>query len=556
MNNRCYQFMIDINNNKEAKDMKLRVVDYARVSTDSIAQRNSFLNQKSTYQKIIEDNPNWEYVGSYSDEAVTGTKAYLRGGFQQMITDATVDVFDMIIVKDVPRFARNMKECLVYVDKLKSLGVMVYFVKENINTFNKSQEMLLGVMAMGAQMEAESARSRTKIVFQQGIKAGKIYGNSKILGYQKDHCKLVINEAEAEIVRLIFHLYVHERMGLRRIAKELALRGNHRSDGTDIPTRTISCVLENPKYKGFYCGGKTEKIDVGERYVRTPLSEDKWVMYRDSSIPAIVSEELWDAAAAIRAARKREHATDVKNPCNQGIYRYSGKIVSDIADGISYTRTLYRYNGIEREAWQCRNHKDMTNTSNVGPTLYSDELDTILQSIVTSMLGGYDAVIDDLLARYTAALEQTNNAETRAKLEAARDKAKQKCSRLLDLYVDGTITKEVYSSRAKAYDTDLQKIESQIDELQKFHDKREQLRGQLADLKAHIAQMAKETVPSKETIETIVDRIHVCKESTKKEIHIDVRLKLVNVNQKYHINRTKAGTEISSCICCNRHLSM
>lgn len=555
MNNRCYQLMTDINNGKDTKDMTLRVVDYARVSTDSLEQRNSFLNQKNTYQKIIEDNPNWEYAGSYSDEAVTGTKAYLRGGFQQMIADAAADVFDMVIVKDVPRFARNMKECLVYVDRLKSLGVMVYFVKENINTFNKSQEMLLSVMAMGAQMEAESARSRTKIVFQQGIKAGKVYGNSKILGYEKDHCKLVINEEEAETVRLIFHLYVHERMGLRRIAKELALRGIHRSDGTDIPTRTISCVLENPKYKGFYCGGKTEKIDIGERYVRTPLPEDKWVMYRDSSIPAIVSEELWDAAAAIRATRKQEHAVDVKNPCNQGIYRYSGKIVSDIAEGISYTRTLYRYNGIEREAWQCRNHKDMANTSNVGPTLYSDELDTILQSIVTSMLGGYDAVIDDLLARYTAALAQTDDKETRAKLEAARDKAKQKCNRLLDLYVDGTITKEVYSARAEAYNADLRSIESQIEELQEAQSKTEQLRGQLADLKSHIAQMADEAIPSKETIETIVDKIHVCKESAKQEIYIDVQLKLVNVNQKYHINRTKAGAKISSCICCNKHIS-
>ncbi|MDD7640826.1 MAG: recombinase family protein, partial [Subdoligranulum variabile] len=122
MNNRCYQLMTDINNGKDTKDMTLRVVDYARVSTDSLEQRNSFLNQKNTYQKIIEDNPNWEYAGSYSDEAVTGTKAYLRGGFQQMIADAAADVFDMVIVKDVPRFARNMKECLVYVDRLKSLG--------------------------------------------------------------------------------------------------------------------------------------------------------------------------------------------------------------------------------------------------------------------------------------------------------------------------------------------------------------------------------------------------------------------------------------------------
>ena len=92
--------------------------------------------------------------------------------------------------------------------------------------------------------------------------------------------------------------------GLRRIAKELAERGITRKDGTQIPTRTLKTVLENPKYKGFYCGGKTEKLDMGERYVRRELPENEWVMYKDPAIPAIVSEALWDEAAQIRKERQ------------------------------------------------------------------------------------------------------------------------------------------------------------------------------------------------------------------------------------------------------------
>lgn len=553
MNNQCYQRMNDINSGKNVCDMQLRVVDYARVSTDSVAQKSSFINQQNTYQQMIADNPNWEYAGSYSDEAVSGTKVYLRGGFQQMISDAKLGLFDMVIVKDVARFARNMKECLVFVDTLKSCGVMVFFVKENINTFNKQQEMLLNVMAMGAQMEAESARSRTKIVFQQGIKAGKVYGNSKILGYEKDHCKLVVNEAEAEIVRLIFHLYVHERMGLRRIAKELALRGIHRSDGTDIPTRTISCVLENPKYKGFYCGGKSEKVDMGERYVRTMLPEDKWTMYRDESIPAIISEELWDAAKAIRKEKSMQFSNDVKAPLNQGIYRYSGKIESDIAEGINYTRTIYRYNNIEREAWQCRNHKDMKNTSSVGPTLYSDELDTILQTIFSGMLGGFDETIADLMQRYTNALQQENNPANRMKLEREREKINAKRNRLIDIFVDGSIRKEEYAQRVKGYDDELQRIDAEIGELQSTQDKGKLLCAQLMVLKEHISKIVHESVPNKETIDALVSKIHVCKESSKKDIYIEIHLKLANQHQKYHIQRTPAGTQISSCNCCSKH---
>ena len=241
-----YDLLRAVNNGVNIQEMDLRVVDYARVSTASREQRKSFENQLDTYRRMIEENSHWTYAGTYSDEAVTGTKAHLRGGFQQMIRDAQAGLFDLILVKDVARFARNIKECLVYKDQLKSYGVMIWFVKENINSFLSSDEMMLKFMALGAEMEANSARTRTKIVFEQGIRKGKVYGNSKILGYTKDHCTLVVDEQEAETVRLIFDLYVHERMGLRRIAKELAERGITRKDGTQIPPRTIKTVLENP----------------------------------------------------------------------------------------------------------------------------------------------------------------------------------------------------------------------------------------------------------------------------------------------------------------------
>lgn len=192
MNPKHYELLKAVNSGVDIREMKLRVVDYARVSTAGYAQKKSFENQLETYRRMIEENPTWVYAGTYSDEAVSGTKAALRGGFQQMITDAEKGCFDLVLVKDVARFARNIKECLIYKDKLKSCGVMIYFVKENINSFRNCDEMMLQFMALGAEMEAKSARSRTKIVFEQGIQNGKIYGNSKILGYQKQNCKLII----------------------------------------------------------------------------------------------------------------------------------------------------------------------------------------------------------------------------------------------------------------------------------------------------------------------------------------------------------------------------
>jgi len=549
-----YDLLRAVNNGANIRDMKLRVVDYARVSTASREQRKSFENQLDTYRQIIEDNPNWDYAGTYSDEAVTGTKAYLRGGFQQMIADAQAGLFDLIIVKDVARFARNIKECLVYKDLLKSYGVMIWFEKEQLNSFFSSDEMRLQFMALGAEMEAKSARSRTKIVFEQGIQRGKVYGNSKILGYTKDHCKLVVDEKEAETVRLIYDLYVHQRMGLRRIAKELAERGIARKDGSQIPTRTIQTVLENPKYKGYYCGGKTETLDIGERYVRRTLPESEWVMYKDPSIPAIVSEALWDEAARIRKERKSKFREDVSVPCNQGVYRYSGKIISgfDAAPNVSYTRCLYRYKEIEREAWQCRNHKDFAHPGNVGPTLYSDELDTIVQGMLHELLGGYDTIINDLMGRYQAATTGQQVEKRLAALQKEQGAIEKKRHKLLDLYEEDAITKDEYIARSAEHKARLEAIQAERDTLNASSEKSQQMLEQLDELKQSVSRMAEESTPSKETIDSLIDKIVVRGDSTKKEIHLDIVLKFIAVSKTFHIFRdSNKGKD--SCICCNQH---
>ncbi len=548
-----YDLLRAVNNGANIQDMNLRVVDYVRVSTASREQRKSFENQLDTYRQMIEDNPNWTYSGTYSDEAVTGTKVYMRGGFQQMIADAQAGLFDLIIVKDVARFARNIKECLVYKDKLKSCGVMIWFVKEGINSFRSKDEMFLQWMALGAEMEAENARSRTKIVFEQGIQRGKVYGNSKILGYTKDHCKLVVDEEEAETVRLIFDLYVHQRMGLRRIAKELAERGITRKDGTQIPTRTLKTVLENPKYKGFYCGGKTEKLDMGERYVRRELPENEWVMYKDPAIPAIVSEALWDEAAQIRKERQGKYREEVSAPCNQGIYRYSGKIVSgfDAAPGVSFTRCLYRYKGINREGWQCRNYKDAAHPGNIGPTLYSDELDTIVQGMLHDLLGGYDAMIADLMRRYQSATTGQQIEKRMETLKKEQETIEKKRRKLLDLYEDDAITKDEYMTRSAEHKSRLNVIQSEREMLKASSEKSRQMLVQLDGLKQSVRRMAEESTPSKETIDSLIDKIVVRGDSTKKAINLEITLKVIAVTQAFQILRNRKQNDVS-CSCCNQ----
>ena len=203
--NQIYQVVKALNNGTPIESINLRAVDYVRVSTVSEDQRKSFQNQIDTYEKMIQMNSHWTYVKTYADRGISGTTAN-RDEFQSMISDAENGLFDLIVVKDVARFARNIKECLVYRDRLKDAGVIIYFVKENLVTFRQRDEQTFQLMAMVAAMEAESAQTRTKIVFDQGIQNGKVYGNSKILGYTKNNCSLVIDPQEAAIVRSIFDL--------------------------------------------------------------------------------------------------------------------------------------------------------------------------------------------------------------------------------------------------------------------------------------------------------------------------------------------------------------
>lgn len=548
MLSKCYDILRAINNGADVRDMMLRVVDYARVSTASREQRKSFENQLDTYRDMIENNPNWTYTGTYSDEAVTGTKAYLRGGFKQMIADASTGMFDLIIVKNVSRFARNIKECLVYKDKLKSYGVIIFFVENNLNSFRMADDMMFQFMSLGAEMEAKSARDRTKIVFSQGIDKGKVYGNSKILGYTKDNCKLILDEAEAEIVKKIFDLYVHQRMGLRRIAKKLANQGLSRKDGTSIPTRTINTVLCNPKYKGYYCGRKTEKLDMGEKYVRRNLPESEWVLYRDESIPVIVSEELWDEASKIRLEHLHKYHEEVSRPCNNGIYRYSGKIESGLVPGVNYTRTVYRYKETVRESWQCRNRKDPRHPENIGPTIYTEELDTIIHDMLHSILGDYNSIIANLMARYCAVVEdrKSNNRLTTLKIE--QKKIQQKQGKLLELYEDEAISKKAFMTRNQEHKMRLDEISCEIERLEKSDETTQTLLMQLDDLRKTIVETTKEVEPSKETIECLIEKIVVRPESTKRDIIIDITLKTTKISESFIISR-QGSQNTYSCHC-------
>ena len=229
---------------------KRNVVFYARVSTEHEAQISALENQIDWYKPIMEAHPEWTLVGQYVDEGITGTSAEKRPQFMKMIADAKTHQFDMIITREVSRFARNTVDTLMYTRQLRAIGVEVFFLNDNIKTFDGDGELRLTIMASLSQDESRKTSIRVKSGQQTSMNNGVFYGNGNILGYDRVGKELVKNLEQAATVRLIYDLYL-DGNGLQKIKFELEKRHIRTSTGNESwhPT-VISNVLKN----SFYCG--------------------------------------------------------------------------------------------------------------------------------------------------------------------------------------------------------------------------------------------------------------------------------------------------------------
>ena len=286
---------------KSIYDLPLRVTYYARVSSESDEQLNSLGNQVSYYEDLIRRNLPWTFVPGYIDEGLSGISTKKRENFNRMIEDAAEGQFDLVITKEISRFARNTLDSIRYTRQLLSCGVGVFFQNDNINTFDEDAELRLSIMSSIAQDELRKLSSRVRFGHQQAIKNNVVLGNSRIFGYRKDSRRLVIDENEAPMVRELFELYATDHYSMKQIENLFWEKGYRNHNGRKIAHTTMSGMISNPKYKGYYVGNKVRIVDMFTKKQKF-LPPEEWVMFKDESgeiVPAIVSEELWDAANAV-----------------------------------------------------------------------------------------------------------------------------------------------------------------------------------------------------------------------------------------------------------------
>ena len=287
---------------------------YARVSTEHEEQLSALENQKDWYKPILEQHPEWDIVEMYVDEGVTGTSAKKRKNFMRMIADAERGKFDLILTREVSRFARNTVDTLQYTRSLKAKGVEVYFINDNIKTFDGDGELRLTIMATLAQDESRKTSVRVKAGQQTSMENGVIYGNGNILGYDRVGKEMVINPEQAKTVRMIYDWYLAGE-GIRSIQFKLEQAGRLTAMGkTTWHMTNISKILKNTFYCGIITYHKQWTPDYLEQKKINNHGEIEHTLVHGTHEPIVTVEEFEKVQEIIKSHQSkksvREQETD------------------------------------------------------------------------------------------------------------------------------------------------------------------------------------------------------------------------------------------------------
>ena len=493
-----------------------RVCAYARVSTDSEEQLTSYSSQIKHYSEKIKSNPNWEFVGVYADEGISGTQVKNRTEFQKMIDDALNGKIDMIIAKSISRFARNTLDTLKYVRLLREHNVDVYFEKENIHTLELDSEMFLTLYSAFAQAESESTSMNVKMGLNAKMKRGEPVGNQNCYGFIWDEKtkELEINEKQAEVVRLIFDLYV-KGLGGRTIA--------HKLNDMGIPTyfdkkwsqSSINRVIRNEKYVGDLLGQKY--------YVTDPLSHKRSLNYGEKEQyyvkdhhKGIVSRDIWNKAQEIlnkRNNNKKDNGRKHKTTYSLK-YDFSSKIVCGHCNSTYVRRQgTKRKDGTAPIYWKCFQQVDEKRYCEHSVVMREDVLKNMFVELYNLIVKNKHKTKEKLLDAIKSTLKEENYQKEIDKLRIELDKLNTKLSKLVDMQLDGVIDKDIYVKKEQEIKSQLTDIEEKINNLENLKNTNNNMAKKIKEIEKIVNAPTCIKEFDKETFDSIVERIIIGEDS-------------------------------------------
>ena len=531
---------------KSIFDIPLRVTYYARVSSESDEQLNSLGNQITFYENLIRKNPAWTFVPGYIDEGLSGISTKKRENFNRMLDDATTDLFDLIITKEISRFARNTLDSIQYTRQLFNLGVGVFFQNDNINTFDGDSELRLSIMSSIAQDELRKLRDRVQFGQQQAIKEGVVLGNNRIFGYRKENKKLVVDEEQAVMVRELFELYATGKYSMKQIEQVFWDKGYRNLKGNRLSHTTMSGIISNPKYKGYYVGNKVKVVDMFTKKQKF-LPQEEWVMYKDETgqtVPAIVSEQLWEQANAVL----RKRSEDVKN--RQGICNHknllTGKLHCTCCDTPYYRRDSLDRQGNKNSKWVCSGKIKNGTHSCKSFAIYEEEIKPILYEAFKETEADAEALLEQYLQMYQS-LDLGSIQKRIEVIEKQLVQIDKKKRKLLDYNIDEKITDGEYLERSKACDEEATVLINEKEELKHQLDSKAEFKKHMETIREVMRKAqtdAQRQLVSEEFIERYIDKIYATPQEDG-TVLLEIKIFTGEATEKYLQKLKKRASDVS-----------
>ncbi|MDO4830958.1 MAG: recombinase family protein [Clostridia bacterium] len=457
---------------------------YARVSTEHEEQLSALENQKDWYKPILEQHPEWDIVEMYVDEGVTGTSAKKRKNFMRMIADAERGKFDLILTREVSRFARNTVDTLQYTRSLKAKGVEVYFINDNIKTFDGDGELRLTIMATLAQDESRKTSIRVKAGQQTSMGNGVYYGNGSILGYDRVGKKMVINPEQAKTVRMIYDWYLAGE-GIRSIQFKLEQSGRLTAMGkTTWHMTNISKILKNTFYCGIITYHKQWTPDYLEQKKINNHGEIEYTVVQGTHEPIVTVEEF-ETVQKIFKKHQREHPESGAGQRREYGNRKPIDIWTELLIcecGHHFNRRIWHresnynlysyqcYGSIKTGTVRTRINKGMSTEGICRvPMFPSWKLEMMAKHIFQEFSNETEPIVDLALSILDKHIDdkekQVDNTDLIRQYNDEKEKLQKRLDNLIEMRADGESTKEIFQTKSSEIKSRIQLIDDELAQL-------------------------------------------------------------------------------------------
>ena len=495
----------------------MKIAAYCRVSTDKADQLNSLEAQKEFFSEYTQRTGD-VLVKLYADEGISGTKIKNRKEFLRMMADAEKGMFDMVVVKDISRFARNTVDLLQNVRKLKALGIETQFLTANMTSMGNSEFVLT---IFGALAQEESANTSKRVKFGKKLNAEKgrvpniVYGYDKTIG---DYFNLEINKEESKVVKQIYKWYTEEGYGAAKISNMLNEKGYRTKRNCKWSQNAICRILTNEIYTGKIINGKQEISDflTGQRREK---DETEWLVVERPEL-RIIEDEVFEKAQEI--LRGRNAAFNLNHERQSNKYLFS-TLIKCKECGWSFRRTVRTYKNTYVR-WVCsgRNGKGADSCPNK-TAVDEEELIQVLQEYFNRVLQQKNKVIDYVVKEFQRVYKaKDENAEYEKELNLQIARLQRMRQKYMDMYTDDLISREELNDKLGGTRQELARLENELKMVSSNLTKGDQMEKILNDTFKQIEDITDVHEMTNVQLKRLIKKIEVDKDG-----NVDIYLRLL-----------------------------